>query len=111
VRQGTAQPDTRILLKFLSDDTYIVQFKGVSDLITALEKNEEQAVGTCDNKPLVRNETKREISIPLNHFFGPYPGKSTDKVLQKKDSKVVYDPVTHEKSTITIDFTLNQKDK
>jgi hypothetical protein len=108
VRQGTSQPDTRIELKFLSDGTYMVQFKGVSDIITATEKNEEQAVGTCDNKPLVRNETPREITIPLNYFFGPYPGKSTDEILQKKDSKVIHNPVTHENTTITIDYTLRK---
>lgn len=108
VRQGTSQPDTRIEIKFLSDGTYVVHFKGVSDIITALEKNEEKAVGTCDNKPLVRNETPREITIPLNYFFGPYPGKSTDEILQKKDSKVVHNPVNHENTTISIDYTLRK---
>lgn len=108
VREGTSQPDTRIILKFLSDGTYIIQFKGVSDAISALEKNEEQAVGTCDNKALVRNETPRKITIPLNCFFGPYPGKSTDEILQKNDSKVVRDPITRETSTIAIDYTLKK---
>lgn len=106
VREGTSQPDTRVILKFLSNGTYMIQFKGVSDSITALEKREEKAVGTCDNMQLVRNEVPRKTTIPLNYFFGPYPGKSTDKVLKQKDVKTMIDPATKGKSKIAIDFDL-----
>ena len=41
--------------------------------------------------------------------FGPYTGNASDKILQQKDSKDINDPISGEKSAITIDFTLEQQ--
>lgn len=111
VREGKPQQDTRVVIEFLANGTYIIKPKGTSDPATALEKMEEQAVGTCDNISPVKNETQREITIPLKYPFGPYPGKSTDKFLQQNETKVFRDPVNKEKTTVTIDFSLTQKGK
>lgn len=111
LRNGLPQEDTRIELRFLESGKYIVNVKGTSLPATGEEKTTESAVGTCDNSTPPPKRIPREISIPINVFFGPYPGNTTDKILIQKDSKTVRNPITNEKETIAIDFTLKQKDK
>ncbi len=108
--QGKKQDDTRIELQFLESDKYLVIAKGTSQPVTGEDKMVSQAEGTCDNQPQETKLLPRDIRIPLRVIFGPYDGKATDKLLQQKDTKEVKNPVTNEKQTITIDFTLNQKD-
>ncbi|MGB5264573.1 MAG: hypothetical protein WBN28_13320, partial [Lutimonas sp.] len=103
--------DTRVEIEFLSDGTYIIKPKGTSDPATALEKWEEKAVGTCDNIAPVKEENQKEKTTQLKYPFGPYPGKSTDKFLQQSETKVFRDPVSNEKTTVTLDFSLTQKEK
>jgi hypothetical protein len=110
-RNGSPQEDTRIELMFLESGKYIVNIKGTSLPAKGEEKTTESAVGTCDNTTPPPKLLPREISIPINVFFGPYVGKTTDKILSQKDSKTVRNPVTKEKETIAIEFTLNQKEK
>lgn len=110
-REGKVQDDTRIELRFMDDGTYLLIAKGTSQAITGEDKVITQAEGTCDNIPQETKVVPREIKIPLKVIFGPYQGKTTDKVLQQKDTKEITDPATKEKSTISIEFTLNQKDK
>ena len=109
--EGKPQDDTRIELKFLENGTYLVIAKGTSQPATSIVKLVTKAEGTCDNQPQQTKTESLKKTIPLNHFFGPYTGKATDKLLQQKDSKETVDPVTREKTTVTIDFTLKQKDK
>lgn len=109
--KGNPQDDTRIELKFLENDTYLVIAKGTSQPATGEEKVVSSAVGTCDNIPPETKIAPREISIPLKLIFGPYEGKTTDKLLQQKDTKDFRDPITKEKTTVTIDFSLTQKEK
>lgn len=111
VRDGKPQDDIRIELRFLENDSYLVIAKGTSQTVKGEEKIVSGAVGTCDNQPQETKVVPREITIPLNVIFGPYQGKSTDKVLQQEDSKETTDPSTGEKSSISINFTLKQKDK
>lgn len=110
-RDGKPQYDTRIELRFLENDTYFLIAKGTSQTLTGEDKVITKAVGTCDNLPQETKVVPREIKIPLKVIFGPYQGKTTDKILHQKDTKEVTNPATNEKSTLTIDFTLNQKDK
>lgn len=110
-RDGKPQDDTRVELEFLENDKYFVIAKGTSQPITGEEKAVTKAEGTCDNMPQETKVVPREIKIPLKIIFGPYQGKTTDKVLKQKDTKEVKDPATKEKQTITIDFSLTQKDK
>jgi len=110
-RNGKPQDDTRIELKFMENGTYYVIAKGTSQPVTGEDKVAIKAEGTCDNLPQETKVVPREIKIPLKQIFGPYQGKTTDKILQQKDTKEVTNPATSEKSTLTIDFTLNQKDK
>ena len=69
-----------------------------------------KAEGTCDNQPQQTKTETREITIPLNVIFGPYAGKSTDKLLQEKDEKKIKNPANHEEEIISIDFSLKQKE-
>lgn len=109
-RKGAPQEDTRIELMFLESGKYIIKIKGTSMPASGEEKTTESAVGTCDNLSVPPKRNPREISIPINYIFGPYTGKTTDKILNQKDSKTVRNPVTKEKETIAIDFTLRQKE-
>ena len=110
-REGKPQDDTRIELKFLDDGTYFVIAKGASQAVTGEEKVVIKAEGTCDNIPSETKVVPREVKVPLKVIFGPYNGKTTDKTLQQKDTKETTDASTNEKSTFTIDYTLNQKEK
>ncbi|MFA5045152.1 MAG: hypothetical protein WC542_04405 [Paludibacter sp.] len=111
IRDGKPQDDTRIELRFMDNGTYYVTTKGTSQPVTGEEKVVTSAEGTCDNLPQETKVVPKDIKIPLKEIFGPYPGKSTDKVLTQKDSKETYNSTIKEKTTITIDFTLTQKDK
>ena len=108
--QGKKQDDTRIELNFLENGQYLVVAKGTSQAVTGEDKVVTKAEGTCDNQPQETKLLPRDIRVPLRVIFGPYDGKATDKLLQQKDTKEVKDPSTNEKQTITIDFSLTQKD-
>jgi hypothetical protein len=109
--KGKPQDDTRIELKFLENGTYLLIAKGTSKPATGEEKVVSSAVGTCDNMPQETKTVLKEITIPLKLIFGPYEGKTTDKLLQQRDTKVFLDPLNKEKTTVTIDFSLTQKGK
>lgn len=111
IRNGKPQDDARIELQFLESGKYLVLAKGTSQAVTGEDKVVTQAEGTCDNQPQETKIVPRDIRVPLRVIFGPYDGKSTDKLLQQKDTKEVKDPATNEKQTITIDFSLTKKDK
>ncbi len=111
MRNGQPQDDTRIELKFLGSEKYLVIAKGTSQPVTGEDKVTSHAEGTCDNQPQKTDPKQREIKVPLMVIFGPYSGKATDKHLQEKDTKEYKDPVTNEKYTITIDFSLTQNEK
>jgi hypothetical protein len=108
--QGKKQDDTRIELNFLENGKYLVVAKGTSQAVTGEDKVVTKAEGTCDNQPQETKLLPRDIRVPLRVIFGPYDGKATDKLLQKRDTKEVKDPSTNEKQTITIDFSLTQKE-
>lgn len=107
--KGEKQDDTRIELVFLGDGTYVIIVKGTSEPVTGNDIVSRHAEGTCDNMPPETKNEPREIKIPLMVVFGPYSGDASDKVLQQKDSKDIKDPISGEKSTYTIDFTLEQQ--
>lgn len=109
--KGKKQDDTRVELQFLESGKYLVVAKGTSQPVTGEDKVVTQAQGTCDNQPQETKPLLRDIRVPLRVIFGPYDGKATDKHLQQKDTKEVKDPVSNEKQTITIDFSLTQKEK
>lgn len=108
--QGKKQDDTRVELRFLENGTYLVIAKGTSKPVTGQDVVTMKAQGTCDSQPEQTKPVPREITVPLKAIFGPYTGKATDKLLQQKDEKKVKDPVTREEQTITIDFSLRQKE-
>lgn len=108
--QGKKQDDTRVELRFLESGQYLLIAKGTSLPVTGEDKITSLAQGTCDNQPQETKVLPRDITVPLQVIFGPYTGKATDKILQQKDTKDVIDPVTREKQTITIDFSLKQKE-
>lgn len=103
---GKPQEDTRIELKFFPDGTYTINPKGTSLPAKAEEHFEVYAEGTCDNLPRELKILEKQVTLPMNPVFGPYLGKSSDKILKQKDEKIIYDPVTGEKITIIIEFEL-----
>ena len=109
--KGQKQDDTRIELEFFENGQYVLKAKGTSLPVQGEEVLSRKAEGTCDNEPEETNRFPRDIRVPLKVIFGPYNGKTTDNVLQQKDTKKVKDPITDENQTITIDFTLNRKEK
>lgn len=106
--KGNKQDDLRIELQFLEDGTYILTARGTSKPAQGEEKEVEKAEGTCDN---IQNNTTlpREVTIPLKVILGPFPGKSTDKILEQKDAIKKRNPLTNEMETITFDFTLKNE--
>ncbi|NEW81950.1 MAG: hypothetical protein GZ094_06260 [Mariniphaga sp.] len=110
IHDGKTQQDTRIELEFLDNGTYLIKPMGTSLPAISDQHFEFSAQGTCDNLPPKNETIKKETTVPLNPVFGPYPGKSTDKVLQQKDEKKIKNPVTLEEETISIDFSLKQKE-
>jgi hypothetical protein len=100
------QQDTRVELEFLENGTYLIKPKGTSLPAVAIEKIEISAEGTCDNVSPESKTMNNEVTIPLYVIFGPYPGKSTDKLLKQSDVIKTVNPVSGERSTITIDFEL-----
>lgn len=111
IHNGQKQDDTRIELNFLENGQYLVVAKGTSQSVTGEVKMVSRAEGTCDNQPQETKIIPKDIKVPLRVIFGPYEGKSTDKLLQQKDTKEIKDPVNNEKQTIAIDFSLTQKGK
>lgn len=109
IYKGEKQDDTRIELVFLDDGTYVIIVKGTSEPATGNDIVSRHAEGTCDNMPPETKTEPREIKIPLMVVFGPFTGKASDKILQQRDTKNINDPVSGEKSTITIDFTFTQQ--
>lgn len=111
IHNGQKQDDTRIEIDFFENGQYVIKPKGTSQPVTGEDIITLKAEGTCDNQPDQTKPTPREIKVPLKVIFGPYTGKSTDKLLQQKDTKKVKDPITGENQIITIDFSLKQKEK
>ncbi len=109
--KGKKQDDTRIELEFFENGQYVLKAKGTSLPVKGEEILSRKAEGTCDNEPDESKPVQRDIRIPLKVIFGPYDGKATDKFLQQNETKKVRDPISDEKQTITIDFSLHQKGK
>jgi len=101
---GKPQEDTRIELEFLDDGTYLLIAKGTSEPANGSESVILKAEGICANNET--NKIPRVVRIPLMAIFGPYSGKAIDKVLQQKEKIETKDPISNEKHTYTIDFTL-----
>ncbi len=106
IHEGKPQQDTRVELVFLDDGTYLIKPKGTSLAANAEEETEISAEGTCDNLSPQTRTLQKEVTIPLNVVFGPYPGKSTDKILKQHDEMNTIDPVNGERSKAVIDFEL-----
>ena len=102
---GLPQEDTRVELQFLDDGTYLVIAKGTSQPANGSEIVIKHTEGTCDPEN-INNTVPRIVRIPLMAIFGPYPGKPTDKVLQQKDEIQSIDPISRERHTYTIEFSL-----
>ncbi len=109
--KGKKQDDTRIELEFFEDGTYILTAKGTSKPASGYEKENEKAEGTCDNIPSDPTSMPKEITLPLKVILGPFPGKSTDEILQQNNTITRRNPITNEMETITYDFTLEKTSK
>jgi hypothetical protein len=107
-KDGAPQDDVRIELLFQGKGVYYVRIRGTSRPIEGTEITYVSATGTCDNIPPKQTTAARKVSVPLEFVFGPYTGKASDKTLQQQDSIELIHPVTGEKTTFTIAYTLVQ---
>lgn len=107
--EGKPHADARIKLYFEENSTYNITVNATSKTFTDDESWEMEAVGTCDNIPRESTTKNREEDVFTNQTFYSFPGKSTDLYLIQNDTKSWIDPVTHERTTITIDFNLSKE--
>lgn len=105
---GKEHTDARIELQFLPNDTYTITIKATSKKYPAVEKWESEAIGTCDNVAKDSKTKERQVTVFANPTFGPFNGKPSDRLLSGDDTKTSYDPVTKEKTTITLKFDLTR---
>lgn len=109
--KGKKQDDTRIDIQFFDDGTYVITAKATSKPANGEGKEIESAQGTCDNIPADPVNKMEEITIPLKVFLGPFPGKSTDDILQQSETITRRNPESNELETITYDFVLEKQTK
>ncbi len=109
VFKGEKVDDCRVKLMFLSDETYYVLVKAVTEkgnLKTTIDKkvNAPCAMGGEEKPEEPRNN---EIDIPLVIVLGPYKGTTKDAVLSQNETKDLTQG--KEKGTAKINFSLVQK--
>jgi len=109
--KGKKQDDTRIEIEFFDNGTYIITAKATSKPARGEGKEIEKAEGTCDNIPASPNPVLNEITLPLRVVLGPFPGKSTDEILQQNSTVTRRNPESNEIETITFDFVLEKQTK
>ena len=107
-REGKAQKDARITLKFNEDGTFTVEISATSRDGTRQERIEEKAEGTCDTKSPPPKVVEGKVNIPLPGKWGPFAGSPLDKVLRGKTTETKVDPVSEEETTTSIDFELQR---
>lgn len=107
-QDGKPQEDARIELDFREDGTYLVRVYATSNPVKGTEQEKTQAQGTCDLIPLKNQSKPRTARVPLKAVFGPFPGKASDKTLQQKETLQSIDPITGEKSNLSIELSLAQ---
>ena len=105
------QDDTRIEIEFFDNGTYLITAKATSKPAIGDKKELEKAEGTCDNIPAKPMTLPQEITLPLRVVLGPFPGKSTDDILQQSDTVTRRNPGTNEMETIKYDFVLEKSKK
>lgn len=106
---GQPHADARIKLYFEDNGTFNMTINATSRVFSDEEKFEVEAIGTCDNIPRESKTQNREVNVFANQSFYSFPGKSTDLTLINSNSKSWIDPVTGEKTTVTIEFNLSKE--
>ena len=108
VSEGNKVDDARIKLVFLENGSYYVLVEATSKNGVLKRTTETKVEGVCEDENKPKDTKNNKIDVPIKVIFGPYPGKPSDKVLQKKETKDVSQG--QEKTTVKIDFTLTRKD-
>ncbi len=109
VFEGQSVDDCRVKIMFLSDETYYILVKAVTEkgnLKTTIDKkvNAPCALGGEEKPKEPRNN---EIDIPLVVVLGPYKGTTKDAVLSQNETKDLTQG--KEKGTAKINFSLTRK--
>ena len=107
--EGQQVEDCRAKIMFLSDDTYYILVKAVTEkgtLKTTVEKK-NNAPCASDKKDEPEEPRTNEIDIPLVVVLGPYKGTTKDLVLSQDETKDLTQG--KEKATAKINFSLTQK--
>lgn len=106
---GKPHADARIKLYFEDNGTFNITINATSKLFTDKENVEIEATGTCDNIPRETRTENRDVNVFTNQTFYSFPGKSTDLSLSNSEIKSWIDPVTREKTTVTIEINLSKQ--
>ena len=107
VSEGKQVKDARIKLTFLDDGTYTVLVEATSKQGNMKVMTEKKVEGICESESEPKDTKEKKIDVPIKAVFGPYQGSLKDKTLHQKETKDLSDG--KEKTTLTIDFTLTQK--
>ncbi|HCE57605.1 MAG TPA: hypothetical protein DER09_07270 [Prolixibacteraceae bacterium] len=109
VFEGQNVEDCRVKIMFLSDETYYILVKAVTEkgnLKTTIDKKVNAPCATGDEeKP--EEPRNNEIDIPLVVVLGPYKGTTKDAVLSQNETKDLTQG--QEKGTAKINFSLTRK--
>lgn len=105
---GKAVKDVHIRIVFFENGTYSLLVKATSDEGTQTDSKEKKVEGMCESESEPKDSKNRRIDVPIQVTLGPYQGTAGDKVLQQKETKDLSQGT--EKTTLTVDFTLNRKD-
>jgi hypothetical protein len=107
-REGKAQKDARITLKFNEDDTFTIHIEATSREGTRQESTVEKAEGTCDTKSTPPKVVEGKVNVPLPGEWGPFAGAPQDKILRGNKTETKTNPVTEEETTTSIEFELHR---
>jgi len=105
---GIAKDSAIVLVHFHEDNTDTINIVAVAKKVPVKEKTERHAQGICENDDTAPVTVDKNTELAIEMTFGPYPGTSADKVLIQKQTISKIDPVTEEKTNLTIDFNLKR---
>ena len=105
---GIAKDSAIVLVQFREDNTYTINVVAVAKKVPVKVKTESHAQGVCENFDTAAVTVDKNTELAIELTFGPFPGTSADKALVQKQTISKVDPVTEEKTNLTIDFNLKR---
>lgn len=95
-------------IKFRQDSTYTITLDAASQPGELKTIREEKADGDCQTTTKPQELHSNKMSIPLHKTLGPYKGNGLNKTLKEEETFDQTDPVTKERTTFKISFSLQR---